>query len=183
MALWGTTTSDESKPKWLSDADKAKTFADSRGWVFTQPSGMEEVLCAIGGLSTSLAAATISSIEYVTTSFSEAAGGNIDIRVNYNEKVTVDTSGGTPTLTVTNDQTGSGTDATFTAAYQSGSSTNRLTFRATFAAADGGVAEDDVLTVAAQNIALNSGTIVDAGTAVNSGVAIPANSASLTVSA
>jgi len=183
MALWGTTTSDESKPKWLSDADKAKTFADSRGWVFTQPGGMEEVLCAIGGLSTSLAAATISSIEYVTTSFSEAAGGNIDIRVNYNEKVTVDTSGGTPTLTVTNDQTGSGTDATFTAAYQSGSSTNRLVFRATFAAADGGVAEDDVLTVAAQNIALNSGTIVDTGTAVNSGVAIPANTASLTASA
>jgi len=183
MALWGISTSDESKPKWLSTDDKARTFADSRGWVYTQPGGMEEVLCAIGGLATSLAAGTISSIEYVTTSFSEAAGGNIDIRVNYNEKVTVDTSGGTPTLTVTNDQAGGGTDATFTAAYQSGSSTNRLTFRATFAAADGGVAEDDVLTVAAQNIALNSGTIVDTGTAVNSGVAIPANTVSLTASA
>ena len=180
MALWGISTSDESKPKWLSTDDKTRTFADSRGWVYTQPGGMEEVLCAIGGLATSLAAGTISSIEYVTTSFSEAAGGNIDIRVNYNEKVTVDTSGGTPTLTVTNDQAGGGTDATFTAAYQSGSSTNRLTFRATFAAADGGVAEDDVLTVAAQNIALNSGTIVDTGTAVNSGVAIPANTISIT---
>jgi len=183
MALWGISTSDESKPKWLSTDDKARTFADSRGWVYTQPGGMEEVLCAIGGLATSLAAGTISSIEYVTTSFSEAAGGNIDIRVNYNEKVTVDTSGGTPTLVVTNDQAGGGTDATFTAAYQSGSSTNRLTFRATFGAADGGVAEDDVLTVAAQNIALNSGTIVDTGTAVNSGVAIPANTISLTASA
>ena len=183
MALWGISTSDESKPKWLSTDDKARTFADSRGWVYTQPGGMEEVLCAIGGLATSLAAGTISSIEYVTTSFSEAAGGNIDIRVNYNEKVTVDTSGGTPTLVVTNDQAGGGTDATFTAAYQSGSSTNRLTFRATFGAADGGVAEDDVLTVAAQNITLNSGTIVDTGTAVNSGVAIPANSISLTASA
>src|SRR6056300_1616188 len=182
MALWGISTSDESKPKWLSTDDKARTFADSRGWVYTQPGGMEEVLCAIGGLATSLAAGTISSIEDVTTSFSEAAGGNIDIRVNYNEKVTVDTSGGTPTLVVTNDQAGGGTDATFTAAYQSGSSTNRLTFRATFAAA-GGVAEDDVLTVAAQNILLNSGTIVDTGTAVNSGVAIPANTISLTASA
>src|SRR5210317_1546413 len=185
MALWGTTTSDESKPKWLSDADKAKTFADSRGWVFTQPGGMEEVLCAIGGLATSLAAGTISSIEFVTTSFSEAAGGNIDIRVNYNEKVTVDTSGGTPTLTVTNDQTGSGTDATFTAAYQSGSGTNRLVFRATFAAADGGVAEDDVLSIASQNIVLNSGTIIDTGTnpAVNSSLAVPAGSGTLTASA
>ena len=185
MALWGISTSDESKPKWLSDTDKARTFADSRGWVYTQPSGVEEVLCAIGGLATSLAAGTISSIEFVTTSFSEAAGGNIDIRVNYNEKVTVDTSGGTPTLTVTNDQAGGGTDATFAASYQSGSSTNRLTFRATYAAANGGVAENDVLTVAAQNIALNSGTIVDTGTspAVNSGVAIPANTVSLTASA
>jgi len=36
-----------------------------------------------------------------------------------------------------------------------------LTFRATYGAADGGVAEDDVLSVAAQNLALNSGTIVD----------------------
>jgi len=183
MALWGTTTSDESKPKWLSDADKAKTFADSRGWVFTQPGGMEEVLCAIGGLSTSLAAATISSIEYVTTSFSEAAGGNIDIRVNYNEKVTVDTSGGTPTLTVTNDQTGSGTDATFTAAYQSGSSTNRLVFRKTYAAANGGVADGDVLSVASQNITLNSGTIKDTGTTTNSAIAVPAGENTLTVSA
>jgi S1-C subfamily serine protease len=58
-----------------------------------------------------------------------------------------------------------------------------LTFRATYAAANGGVADTDVLTVAAQNIALNSGTIVDTGTAVNSGVAIPANTVSLTASA
>ena len=183
MALWGVSTTDESKPKWLTAEQKKTVFATDRGWVQLNGKGLEEVICAIGELSTGLAAGTISSIEYVTTSFSEAAGGNIDIRVNYNEKVTVDTSGGTPTLTVTNDQAGGGTDATFTAAYQSGSSTNRLVFRATFGAADGGVAEDDVLTVAAQNILLNSGTIVDTGTAVNSGVAIPANTISLTASA
>jgi IMP dehydrogenase/GMP reductase len=62
-----------------------------------------------------------------------------------------------------------------------------LVFRYTQAADDGStvnsVAEDDVLTVAAQNILLNSGTIVDTGTAVNSGVAIPANTISLTASA
>jgi len=185
MALWGTSTADESKPKWLTAEQKKSVYATDRGWVQLNGKGLEEVICAIGELSTGLAAATISSIEFVTTSFSEAAGGNIDIRVNYNEKVTVDTSGGTPTLVVTNSQAGGGTDATFTAAYQSGSSTNRLVFRATYAAADGGVAEDDVLTVAAQNIALNSGTIVDTGTspAVNSGVAIPANTISLTASA
>lgn len=183
MALWGISTSDESKPKWLSEDDKKRTFADSRGWVYTQPGGMEEVLCAIGGLATSLAAATITSIEFVTTSFSEAAGGNIDVRVNYNEKVTVDTTGGTPTIVLTNDQAGGGTAATLSASYQSGSSTNRIVFRATVGAAAGTFAEDDVLSVGAQNIALNSGTIVDTGTTVNSGVAVPANTASLTAGA
>ena len=184
MPLWGITTADESKPKYLTAEEKKDTFADARGWVYTQPNGTEEVLVAVGSLSTALAAATITAVNFVTTSFSEAAGGNIDIRVTYNEKVTVDTSGGTPTITVTNDQTGSGTDATFAASYQSGSSTNQLVFRATYAAADGGVAETDVLSVAVpQNIALNSGTIKDTGTAVNSGVALVAADGTLTVSA
>ena len=166
MALWGVSTTDESKPKWLTAEQKKTVFATDRGWVQLNGKGLEEVICAIGGLAgtsaiTGIGAATITSMDFVTTSFSEAAGGNIDIRVIFNERVTVDTSGGTPTITVTNDQAGSGTDATFTAAYQSGSSTNRLTFRATYAAANGGVAENDVLSVAAQTLALNSGTIVD----------------------
>src|SRR6056300_1868798 len=162
MALWGVSTTDESKPKWLTAEQKKTVFATDRGWVQLNGKGLEEVICAIGGLagtsaSTGIGAATITSMDFVTTSFSEVAGGNIDIRVIFNEKVTVDTSGGTPTITVTNDQTGSGTDATFAASYQSGSSTNQLVFRATYAAADGGVAETDVLSVAVpQNIALNS---------------------------
>jgi chemotaxis receptor (MCP) glutamine deamidase CheD len=61
------------------------------------------------------------------------------------------------------------------ASYQAGSSTNRLTFRVTVGAAAGTFAEDDVLSVGAQNIALNSGTIVDTGTTVNAGVAISAD--------
>jgi len=180
MALWGNTDADEAKPKWLTADQKENVYATSRGWVQLNGKGLEEVLCAIGELSTSIAGADINEIEFTTTSFSEAAGGNIDLTITFNEKVTVDTSGGTPTITVTNDQAGGGTDATFTASYQSGSSTNRLVFRATYAAADGGVAEDDVLSVAVQNIALNSGTIVDAGTAVNSGVAVPAGEGTLT---
>ena len=183
MALWGNSTSDESKPKYLTDAQKRNTFADSRGWVYTQPGGMEEVLVSIGGLSTALAAANITSVVFATTSFSEADGGNIDITVAFNEKVTVDTSGGTPTITVTNDQAGGGTDATFAASYQSGSSTNKLTFRATFAAADGGVAADDVLSIADQSVALNSGTIKDTGTTTNYNVAIAGVTSTLTASA
>jgi hypothetical protein len=183
MALWGTSTADEAKPKWLTADQKENVYATDRGWVQLNGKGLEEVIVAVGGLATSVGNATINEIEFTTTSFSAAAGGNIDLTITFNEQVTVDTSGGTPEITVTNDQAGGGTDATFTAAYQSGSSTNRLVFRATFGAADGGVADTDVLSVASQNIALNSGTIVDKGTAINSGVAVPAGENTLTVSA
>ena len=183
MALWGNTDADEAKPKWLTADQKENVFADSRGWVYKHPNGLEEVLCAIGELSTSIGAADINEVEFTTTSFSAAAGGNIDITVTYNEKVTVDTTSGTPSIVVTNDQTGGGTDATFTAAYQSGSSTNRLVFRKTYGAADGGVADTDVLSIGTQNIALNSGTIKDTGTTTNSGVAVPAGENTLTVDA
>lgn len=180
MALWGVSTTDESKPKWLTAEQKKTVFATDRGWVQLNGKGLEEVICAIGelagGTSTTaaLGAATITATDFVTTSFSEAAGGNIDVRVIFNEKVTVDTSGGTPTIVLTNDQAGGGSAATLSASYQSGSSTNRLTFRVTVGAAAGTFAEDDVLSIGAQNIALNSGTIVDTGTSVNAGVAISA---------
>lgn len=185
MSSWGATDADEAKPKWLTAAQKRDTFADSRGWVYADPNtGLEEVLVAIGELSAAakLNIADVTSVVFKTTSFSEAAGGNIDITVAFNEKVTVDTAGGTPTITVTNDQAGSGTDATFAASYQSGSSTNKIVFRATYGAADGGVAENDVLSIADQNIALNSGTMVD-GEAVNVAVAIAGVTDTLTASA
>ena len=185
MSSWGATDADEAKPKWLTAAQKRDTYATSKGWVYKDPNtGLEEVIVAIGELSgaAKLNIADITSVVFKTTSFSAAAGGNIDVTVVYNEKVTVDTSGGTPTITITNDQTGGGTDATFAASYQSGSSTNKLTFRATYAAANGGVADTDVLSVADQTLALNSGTIVD-GESVNAALAIAGVTDTLTVSA
>ena len=181
MALWGVNTTDESKPKWLTAEQKKTVYATDRGWVQLNGKGLEEVICAIGELAgtsavTGVGAATITSTDFVTTSFSEAAGGNIDVRVIFNERVTVDTSGGTPTIVLSNDQAGGGSAATLTASYQSGSSTNRLTFRATVGAAAGTFAENDVLSVGAQNIALNSGTIVDqADGTTSAGVAISAD--------
>ena len=93
MALWGNTDADEAKPKWLTADQKENVFATDRGWVQLNGKGLEEVICAIGGLSTSIAGADINEIEFTTTSFSEAAGGNIDLTITFNEKVTVDTSG------------------------------------------------------------------------------------------
>ena len=177
MALWGNTDADEAKPKFFTAEQKKTVFATDRGWVQLNGKGLEEVICAIGGLSTSIAGADITSTDFVTTAFDVSDGGNIDVRVIFNEKVTVT---GSPTLAITNSQAGGGSAATKTATYQSGSGTNRLVFRCTIGAGGSTVSADDVLSIAGQNIALNSGTIKDTGTAVNSGVAVPAGTATIT---
>ena len=171
MALWGNTDADEAKPKWLTAAQKEDVYATSKGWVQLNGKGLEEVICSIGGLSTSIAGADITSTDFVTTAFDVSAGGNIDVRVIYNEKVTVT---GSPTIAITNSQAGGGSAATKTATYQSGSGTNRLTFRCTIGAGGSTVSADDVLSIAAQNVALAGGSLKDTGTTLNSLVAISA---------
>ena len=113
MSLWGNSDADEAKPKWLSAADKKKVFADARGWVYKKSDNhQEEVLCAIGELATSIGKADITHIDWVSTAFDKSDGGTLSATVTFNEKVTVNTSGGTPTLSVSN--SGSGRDPTFT---------------------------------------------------------------------
>ena len=120
----------------------------------------EEVLVAIGGLSASLGAADITEIEFITTSFDKSDGGNIDVRVRFNEPVVVNTSGGTPRLTITNDTP----SRNLTADYISGTGTNELVFRETIAAANAATNAGDVLSIGANAMALNSGTIKDVAT-------------------
>ena len=51
MALWGVSDADESKPKYLSDADKKNCIAKSEGWVLKKAVGsrnLEEILVATG---------------------------------------------------------------------------------------------------------------------------------------
>ena len=48
MALWGRTSADADKPKWLTAAQKANTELTEAGWVFTQPNGTKELLVALG---------------------------------------------------------------------------------------------------------------------------------------
>ena len=171
MALWGITDADEAKPKWLTSAEKADVYATDRGWVKLNGKGLEEVICSIGGLSTAVGGADINTAAFVSTAFDVSAGGNIDVRVIYNEKVTVT---GSPTMVITNSQAGGGSAATKTATYQSGSGTNRLTFRCTIGAGGSTVSADDVLSIAAQNVALAGGSLKDTGTTLNSLVAISA---------
>ena len=183
MPLWGATDSDESKPKNLTTAQKKQVFANASGWVLEAGSALSgndntdadpEVLVAIGDLSTSIGAADITEVEMVTTTADKSEGFTISVRVRYNEPVDVVTTGGTPTLAVTNSNAGSGSGrGPHSLSYASGTGTNELIFSLAIAAANAATNADDVLSVGAQTIALNSGTIKDAsGTASDAALVI-----------
>ena len=183
MPLWGATDSDESKPKNLTTAQKKQVFANASGWVLEAGSALSgndntdadpEILVAIGELSTSIGAADITEVEMVTTTADKSEGFTISVRVRYNEPVDVVTTGGTPTLAVTNGNEGTGTGrGPHSLSYASGTGTNELIFSLAIAAANAATNADDVLTVGAQSIALNSGTIKDAsGTASDASLVI-----------
>ena len=163
MSLWGATDLDESKPKHLTATEKKNVYATTSGWVRKasdngcgNPLADPEVLVAIGGLSTSIGAADITHIEFVTTSYSEAAPGAFSTKVRFNERVTVT---GTPRVQCSNNQAGGGTTLLFKGNYASGSGTHELTFTSTLGA--GELAENDVISIGANAMELNSGTVID----------------------
>ena len=168
MPLWGKTDADESKPKWLTDDQKKEVFANNSGWVVEGGSAQTgngnvdaqpEILACIGGLSTGIGAGDITDVEWITTTADKSAGFTLSVRVRYNEPVTVT---GSPTLAVTNGNQGSGSGrGPHTLVYASGTGTNELVFSLAIAAANAATNADDVLTVAAQTIALAGGTIKD----------------------
>lgn len=82
------------------------------------------------------------------------AGQNLDFTVTYNEAVTVNMGGGTPTIALTLD-----TGGTVQAAYIAGTGTNTLTFR--YTVATGNLDANGI--AAATSISLNGGTIRDSG--------------------
>ena len=155
MPLWGISTSDESKPKWLTAEEKANVFASSSGWVYKRPDGTEEILVAVGGLANALGAASISAVYFANTAAQYVKNNaNAFVVVSYNENVVVS---GTPTLNVT----GATTNATAT--YVSGSNSNKLLFKFTVPNVT------QTLTIAGQTITLAAANnIVDAAnTSVN----------------
>ena len=174
MSLWGATDSDESKPKNLTTAEKKQVFANSSGWVLEAGSSLSgndntsatpEVLVAIGELTTSIGAADITEIEWITTTADKSAGFSLSVRARFNEAVDVDTSGGTPYLAVTNGNQGTGSGrGPHNLPYASGTGTNELVFTLAIAAANAATNADDVLSIGTNPMNLNSGTIKDAGT-------------------
>lgn len=186
MALWGATDADEAKPKYLTTAQKKEVFATASGWEVEAGSAMtgndntsaqREVLVAIGDLATAIGAATITQIEWVlpaaaasgATTVDKSDGFTLSCRVRWNEAVTVDTSGGTPFLAVTNGNEGASSGrGPHELAYASGTGTNELIFTLAIPAANAATNEDDTLTIGANAIDLNSGTIKDSTDSVTS---------------
>ena len=184
MPLWGNSDADESKPKWLTDAQKKEVYANTEGWVVEAGSAMTgndntsaapEILVAIGNLTTNIGAADVTEVEWITTAADRSAGYTLSVRVRYNEAVTVT---GSPTLAVTNGNQGSGSGrGPHTLVYASGTGTNELVFNLAIGANSNAAKVDDVLTIGAQNIAKPGGaTMKDTSDGTtNSAVAISAD--------
>ena len=182
MGLWGASTSDESKPKNLTTAEKRDVFANASGWVRQagtadngndNTSATPEVLVAIGDLSTSLGNATIDAVNFaVGQTVSGAGGSTLTVEVQYNEQVTVATA--FPLVVVSNDQTGSGGSASITLTMDGTLPVTSDTLQFSATATNAAVNATDVLSIGAQNVDKNGGTIKDAGTTTDSAVAISA---------
>ena len=181
MPLWGKTTSDESKPKYLDNVNKNSKaedcFATESGWVLRHYKGTDkntavangdywdELLVAIGGLAGAgsttegLGAATITGVFFEHESLSQGDTGTVV--VVFNELVTVANS---PTVVVTGSSTGA-----VTATYARGTGLNRLEFDFTVPSAT------ETLSIAAQTIGTaGSATIKDSGQTVDADLTIAA---------
>ena len=171
MPLWGATDGDESQPKWLTDAEKLKVFATTKGWVMeagATESGNDntaadpEVLVAIGDLSESakLNTADIVTIDWNSTTADKSDGFTLGVTVRFNEAVEVNTTGGTPYVRITNSNAGSGSGrGPHELVYASGTGTHELVFELAIAAANAATNADDVLSVGTDAMSLEGGTI------------------------
>ena len=167
MALWGHTSGTESKPNWLTDAEKTNTQAKPYGWELKKVVGsrtLTETLVAwsSSALTTALGAANITDIDWISTAHDVSNGSTLSAKVIFNEAVDVT---GTPQLSVTNGNQGTGSGrGPHVLSYASGTGTNELTFNLVVGAASASIAADDQLVFGANPVSLNSGTIKDKGT-------------------
>ena len=179
MSLWGASDADESKPKWLTTAQKKEVFATTAGWVQeagTKATGNDntsaavEVLATVTSLTTLLGAATITSVDLVTTEWKVDEGGTLTTLVRYNEAVDVVETGSGLKMNVENDSR-----TNLTLRYASGTGTNELTFTLVIGAANSAIQAGDVLSIPEEDLVKAGATSVkDAGTSTVSDVSITA---------
>ena len=154
MALWGKSTTTESRPKWLggdgaqgASGAKEDAFANTAGWALragTAASGNDntsaqvEVLACVSGLSTTLGVANILSADFTAGEY--ARGETFDIVLTFDEAITVTSAAWSADQVISNKlyfeidnygPTDMASDGGLKMQYFSGTGTNKLTFRGT----------------------------------------------------
>ena len=156
MALWGKSTSAESRPKFVVDDSNAaggpgareNVLATTRGWEMAAGTGASgndnasaqpEILVALGGLSATLGAANLLSVDWdATTTLAHDGTGRFDMVYTFDEAVTVTSAAWSADQVISNKvyvglqvvgPTDMANDGAFQMQYLSGSGTNTLTFR------------------------------------------------------
>ena len=182
MSNWGATDADESKPKYLTDAQKKDVFANSSGWVVEAGSKMTgngrtgadpEVLVAMSSLTTNLGAATITSLDWITEAWDASAGGTLQAVVRWNEEVDVVEAGSGLKMTVLRTPDG-GSAASHTLRYASGTGTNELIFSLAIAGGAPVAALDSFAMQAQSLVKAGATSCKDAGTSTDSELVITA---------
>jgi len=174
MALWGKSTSVESRPKWLggdgsqgASGAKEDAFANTAGWALragTAAGGNDntgaqvELLACVSGLATTLGVANVLSVDYTAGEY--ARGETFDMVLTFDEAITVVSAAWSANNTITNKlyfivgnygPTDMADDGSMYMQYFSGSGTNKITFRGTIpgtAVASGRIGDADYAFVA-----------------------------------
>ena len=174
MALWGKSTTAESRPKWLggdgsqgASGAKEDAFANTAGWALragTAAGGNDntgaqvELLACVSGLSTTLGVANVLSVDYTAGEY--ARGETFDMVLTFDEAITVVSAAWSANNTITNKlyfivgnygPTDMADDGSMKLQYYAGSGTNKITFRGTIpgtAVAGGRIGDADYAFVA-----------------------------------
>jgi len=162
MALWGKSTTAESRPKFLPDDSNAAGSSGAREHAIVQPGGWAlksglaasgndntaadpEILVCISNLSNVFGNANILSIDFTAGEYADAS--DFTVTLTFDEEITVTSAAATSNQTITNKMyllldrlggTDMSSDNTIAAQYSSGSGTNQLSFVGRLQSADAG---------------------------------------------
>ena len=174
MALWGKSTSVESRPKWLggdgsqgASGAKEDAFANTAGWALragTAAGGNDntgaqvELLACVSGLATTLGVANVLSVDYTAGEYARTE--TFDMVMTFDEAITVVSAAWSADQVITNKlyfivgnygPTDMADDGSMKLQYYAGSGTNKITFRGTIpgtAVANGRIGDADYAFVA-----------------------------------
>ena len=162
MALWGKSTTAESRPKFLPEDSNAAGSSGAREHAIVQPGGWAlksglaasgndntaadpELLVCISNLSNVFGNANILSIDFTAGEYADAS--DFSVTLTFDEEVTVTSAALTANQTITNKMyllldrlggTDMASDNTIAAQYSSGTGTNQLVFKGRLQSADAG---------------------------------------------